>query len=297
MNYLLFCEAFCNAIEIVETTNIPNIKSKKKKLIDSFCNTVKKADCYNQEFHSICHELEVFNYLSKINYNPIPSDDSKPGADFNADIGFIECISATMGDEKTKQELINKRKDYDKFAVHHVSQSWPAIIESRFTSVIKDKKDKFSDYIKANVIDKKSPCIICVSSTAFIWNTHSEDFEIMFKKILYGIDYLQTMVFSTKNSSKPEYIETINAFNDICKKGDVVRFQTGYFNLKEYKNISAVILVNRPIAEQIDKEKFIFYLNYNANNKIDVVKLNDVIYFSFDGIINNKRQFSYKNRK
>lgn len=297
MNYRLFCEAFCDALEIIKKTKSANIKSKKKKLIDSFCDTIKTADVYNQEFHSVCHELETFNYLSQIKQTPIPSDDKKAGADFNSDIGYIECISLTLGDNKAKSDLLEKLKKYQDYISHDV-HTLPEMIEPRFTSAVNDKKNKFDKYIKDGVIDKNSKCIICVSPAILRHQTHSKTIEEIFEKILYGIDYLQTMVFSRgNNSTKPEHIETFNNYKDICKKNESVSFRTGYFNLDEYKNISAVILTNRAIAERITKNNFIVFLNHKATNKINEEKLKNIVYFSYDDVVKNRVQFSYKNRK
>ncbi len=262
MNKILYKKVYDECYNIID---LINDKKKKKKLEESY----KEIDKSFSNFYSITFELRMYKYLCSKFLTVIIADDNVIGPDFKTDIGYIECVSPTMGISCCSKDIL--KRNINRYEV----------IFTRLTSVIKDKTKKYIEYIEKKVIDLMQPCIIAIDTSLFSNEFHSDLCIDAIEKVLYGIGD-QFMIFrDNKAIINKEY--EYHIYNIEVKKGDK-SFYCGYFlnNDITYNNISAVILCNNSIGEKMTDQYFHLFINPSANVKVDISHLKNINFYYLD---------------
>lgn len=291
INKICFEKLYLRCCEIIKKSSNKNIKKKQLKLDKAYQTLCKTENCELQEFYSIVLELRVYQYLIDNNIKLIVADDSRKGPDFESNFGYLECVSVTKGKEGTES-----RNYINRMLAGDTNRQMAEV--PRICSAIKDKKDKYVEYIKSKTIDINKPKIIVVGTSIFA-NKFSVSSIENSMQILYAIGN-EYIIYDRINKG---FIDTPNTqyhnYDKIGKKSDNVNLELDYFCQDEYKDISAIILVCDPIFEEIDKRYFKIFINHNANCPIDRTQISQFDYFSIikennDGSVvfawNNKDQ-------
>ena len=281
-------KVFNKCKSILEDSNDLNIKSKENRLISAF-DQLRQIGEPTQEFYSIVHEITLYDFLLKHNINPVAGSDLHGGPDFSSDIGYIECVSTTMGEKGTpERELIEWRLKQDK------NRYLSAL--SRLTSVIRDKRKIYKSYIDKQVVDKSTPLIIGVSSAIFTKEFCGDLIFDLAMKILYGIG-CQTFPFDKASHSfiSQKGIAT-HCYEDKGRKSNDNELKLNYFAKEKYNIISAVLVTTNVINEDLENRNVAIFTNPNAKNKLDINKIDNISCFVLDKILDNGivETFNYK---
>ncbi len=284
-NKKLINRVYLDCVQIIESSNDTNIESKRKKLVNAYEKLTDSDDWETQEFHSIVHELRVYDFVKRSGIAITASKDRFDGPDFETEFGYIECVCATKGKRGTPQ-----RKELDEALNGTMNRSRATL--PRLTSVILDKQKKYVKYQTKDIL-KQIPCLIALGTSIF-----SEDFNSDLnldnaQKILYGIGD-QTLLFNANTHSFEDTggVE-LYAYSNKGYKGNNIEVGSDYFSEDSYKLISGVILVNNRIVETLSNNCFNILLNPNAIISVDINKLSKFRYFYRYAIEENGRN-SYK---
>ena len=272
-------KVFNKCKSILENSDDKNMKSKESRLIAAF-NQLQEVQGPTQEFYSLVHEITLCDFLSKHNINPVAGSDSHGGPDFSSEIGYIECVSITMGEKGTpERKLIEWRLKQDRN--RYISAL------SRLTSVIQSKRKKYAYYIDKQVINKSTPLIIAVSSAMFTKEFCGDTIFGLAMKILYGIGP-QTILFdSAKNSFISQKGVAKDKYDDIGIKSKGKELKLNYFADEDFNIISAVLVTTNVINEDLENRHVAIFANPNAINKLDTNKIDNISCFIFEKKFDN----------
>lgn len=273
INEPCFKKLYESCCDIIKNSNDKNIKNKQTKLNDSYNKLIRTQDCELQEFYSIVLELRVYEYLLKNKINIKATNDTKKGPDFECDFGYLECVSVTKGEKGTPG-----RDFIDKQLLGSVNRHKSEL--PRISSAIKDKKDKYTNYIENKVINDHKPLIIVVGTSIFANEFNSSSCIEDTMQVLYSIGN-EYLMYDVKNR---KFIDTPNRqnrnYDNYGKKSESLNLEFDYFFKNDYKNISAVILVCNHIFENIDKNNFRIFLNPYTSRPIDKNAISLFKYFN-----------------
>lgn len=273
MNELAFAKLYQDCLKIVNGMYDDEIEQricerKRKRLCNTYCMAVKENDIRYQEFHSIVFELRFYEYMKNLGFNIKPHNDQTKGPDYVVtDLGYIECVSATLGKD---ENLLDKVTNMEKCRYSLYDEFLP-----RISASINDKQIKFKKYQEEGVVKPNEPLIIAVSTTIISDIVASKIVEPMVWQILYGIANEYLPLYNQSNAEsffgyKKNIIKPV-----INKDNEYKTIDVDYFHDKNYKNISAVILVNNSGFENITHDYFTVFLNSEAKNPINCDLLNE----------------------
>ncbi|MCI8911127.1 MAG: hypothetical protein HFE33_02250 [Clostridia bacterium] len=267
-------KVFNKCKNILENSKDKNMKNKERRLIAAFDQLCKLQEP-TQEFYSLVHEITLYDFLLKHNINPVAGNDMYGGPDFSSEIGYIECVSATMGENGTpERKLIDWRLTQD-------SNRYLSAL-SRLTSVIQSKRKKYADYIDKRVIDKSTPLIIAVSSAMFTKEFCGDMIFELAMKILYGIGS-QTILFDrAKHSFISQKGVGTHVYDDIGIKSKGKELKLNYFANEDFNIISAVLVTKNVINEDLENRHVAIFANPNAINKLDTNKIDNISCLIFE---------------
>ncbi len=288
INEKLFMKVYQECMHIIEDSPDGSIQSKKSKLQHAFETSINHQDAEIQGFYSIVAELRTYQFLKNNSFTIKVQDDEIIGPDFFVpDIGYIECVSVTKG-----QPGYYGRQYVDDVLSGQVNRYIASL--PRMSSVILDKKEKYTRYFDKNVIDQKMPRLIAVNASIFANEFHGSLVFDSAMKILYGIG-CQTIRIS-KNNSLGECSDMRTYMSDNTgKKSDSTLLQLDYFSQEPYRIVSAVIVENNPIGEPLAKDQFCIFINPNAIAPIDTKCLKDLVYFAQENIDGHYVQYQWHN--
>jgi len=235
----LYEKVFNKCKAILENSNDKNMKSKESRLIAAF-NQLREVQEPTQEFYGLVHEITLYDFLLKHNINLVTGSDLHGGPDFSSEIGYIECVSTTMGKRGTPgREWIDRQLDKN---MNRYLSALP-----RLSRVIFDKRAKYEDYIKNGVVDKSTPLVIAVSSAMFTKEFCGDLIFDLALKILYGIG-TQTFPFDKVSHSfiSQKGIAT-HCYEDRGRKSVDKELELNFFAKEEYNIISAVLVATNVI--------------------------------------------------
>ena len=281
-------KVFNKCMAILESSNDVNMKCKESRLIAAF-NQLREEQEPTQEFYGLVHEITLYDFLLKHNINPIAGSDLHGGPDFSSEIGYIECVSTTMGKKGTPgREWIDRQLDKD---MNRYLSALP-----RLSRVIFDKRVKYEGYINKQAVDKSTPLIIAVSSAMFTKEFCGDLIFDLAMKILYGIG-CQTFQFDKASHSfiSQERIAT-HCYEDRGRKSKDKELELNFFADDEYNIISAVLVTTNVINEDLENRHVAIFTNPNAKNKLDINKIDNISCFVLDKILDNGivETFNYK---
>lgn len=267
--------------------NSRHTSSEEKRRLDSEYKQIfesKEPDF--QKFYSIVHELRTYDYLIKKGFDVIAQDDDHIGPDFQSEnIGYIECVSVTKGKPGT-----DGRRYVDDRLSRETNRYQAAL--PRISSVIKDKKEKFKEYLEKKAIDSEKPRIIAVNTSVFADLVRSELLMELFLEILYGEGPRMMKLRRKPTNNLIEDGYEYHQYKNKEEKHNGSNIELDYFAQDEFKIISAIIATNNPLGEKVDNKYFGVLLNPLANNPIDIRQLNNVRYLSRSAIMAD--YFDYK---
>ena len=267
----------CKAI--LDNSNDKNMKSKEERLIATF-NQLCKEQEPTQEFYGLVHEITLYDFLLKHNINPVAGSDLHGGPDFSSEIGYIECVSTTMGKQGTiGREWVDRQLDKN---MNRYLSALP-----RLSRVIFDKRAKYEKYIKNGVVDKSTPLVIAVSSAMFTKEFCGDLIFDLAMKILYGIGP-QTFQFDTVSHSfiSQQGIET-HCYEDKGRKSKEKELELNFFADEDYNIISAVLVTTNVINEDLENQHVAIFVNPNATNKLDTNKIDNIRCLVLDEKLDN----------
>ncbi len=274
----------CKAI--LENSNDKNMKSKESRLIATF-NQLCKVQEPTQEFYGLVHEITLYDFLLKHNINPVAGSDLHGGPDFSSKIGYIECVSTTMGEKGTpERDLIDWRLEQG------MNRYLSAL--SRLTSVIRSKRMIYNSYIDKQVVDKSTPLVIAVSSAMFTKEFCGDLIFDLAMKILYGIGS-QTFPFDmVSHSFIPQNGIATHCYEDKGRKSEDKELELNFFSKEEYNIISAVLVTTNVINEDLENQHVAIFVNPNAINKLDTNKIDNIRCLVLEGKLDNGIKTTYK---
>ncbi len=271
INIPLFNRIYVECNAIIDASKSPAIIAKRKKLASAYKKLCQTQDAELQEFYSIVHELKIYHYLLTNGCKIEAQDDRKQGPDFKCqELGYIECVSVTKGEPGTPA-----RKYVDKI----LSGDWNRYKAAlpRITSSLKDKKEKYQLYLNSGVLDTNKPRLIAIN-TSSLYDLRMDLMVDLCLEILFGIGN-QVLDFDFDSAKSSDAATEFHIYNNVGKKDNTRVLQLDYFSLEEFKNISAIILVNNTIGEDIKKEQFTVFVNPNAAVPLYQERLNCARYF------------------
>ena len=268
-NEELYEKIYVDCKRIIELSDDKNIKSKTNKLEQSYKMVIADNDWETQEFHSIVLELFVYDFLRQKGYNVYARADKNAGPDFySMELGNIECVSLTMGEDGTEG------REYLEQLLNGMCNRYKAVFP-RMSTAIAYKREKYNEYIKRGIVID-NPRIICVGTAVFSSIMNSDLMHDVIRKILYGIGD-QTFTF---DMSKHEFIDNNghekHVFDDKIIKNGKIPLEYDYFHKEEYRDISAIMLINSPIGEPLTEKHCTLYLNSRAKYPLDYTELEGI---------------------
>lgn len=290
INKPLFKKIYSECCAIIETSEDKNIKLKMDKLKSAYNELCRKQDCELQEFYSIVHELRTYQYLKILGINTVAQNDNLAGPDFNSDIGYIECVSVTKGKIGTAE-----RQFLDAQLAGIMNRYLSAL--PRITSAIFDKKKKFSDYLNKNILSSDKPLIIAVNTSIFSNEFHSDLIINLTLKILYGVGAQSLPYNLATNSFVEQNGFQTHIFDERGKKSVDKELSLNYFALDDFRIISAIIMVNNSIGENLNNKYFNIFINPNAINCVDLQKIGNARYFDIYKADNNYLYYKWYNQE
>lgn len=255
---------------IITNSHDKNMTKKKNRLKKAF-SFMPNNDDSQQKLHSLVLELKVYDYLKERGVCVMSHDDNFSDPDFECDFGYLECVSITKG------QIGSENRRYVDSCLNaefnrHLSEV------PRLSSAIKDKRDKYEQYLnKKKILPDKARLIVL--RTSMFRNDFNNDLSIGdLQKILYSIGD-KSLIYNTKTRCFEDKDEN-HAFDSEVYKGENKKLSVDYFFTNEYEIISAVVLVNSGIYEKIDEESFVIFLNPNATNPVNQSLIKKFKHFS-----------------
>lgn len=233
----------------------PELRQKKSRLDKVYRQLYKSKDSELQEFHSIIHEIKVYDYIANtLNFEINVFRDDKPGPDFNTAIGYIECVQITKGTSANRAK-VNSILDND---FNRFESTIP-----RFTSVLHDKLEKFKIYLKEKIIMTERPRLIAITPGSFGSDINTLGIEIALQRVLYGIGYQKLQTDS--GISSVEYTKIVNYKH---KSSSEKFIELDLLSKSDYSIISGVIYTSVSLGEKLSFKNVKLYINSNAIHPI-----------------------------
>ena len=274
INEKLFAQVYEECLSVIDAANDANVKSKRMKFEAAYQSMCKEPDPEHTLFNSCVHELRTYQYLIDKGFSVSASkdDDNHGGPDFNVEgLGYVECVICTRGEPKKEpRNYVDERLAGD---LNCYMAALP-----RLTTAIKEKRDKYAKYLCQGIISPDIPRIIAVGATIFSNLVHADSIVELTEQILYGAG--EELFYCNKKTGQflgAPGVET-RCYNDSGKKTLDKELKLNYFALDEYRDVSAVILINNSIGEKLTDAYFSLFLNPNANVPVPVDALKTLNY-------------------
>lgn len=272
INEKLFAQVYEECLSVIDAANDANVKSKRMKFEAAYQSMCKEADPEHTLFNSCVHELRTYQYLIDKGFSVSATDDNKAGPDFNVEgLGYVECVICTRGEPGTEA-----RKFVDEQLAGESNRYTAAL--PRLTTAIKEKRDKYAKYLCQGIISPDTPRIIAVGATIFSNLVCADSMIKLVEQILYGAG--EEVLFCSKRTW--QFLERLGietrCYNDSGKKAPERELKLNYFDLKEYHEVSAVILISNSIGEKLTDTYFSVFLNPNATVPVPVDALKTLNY-------------------
>lgn len=258
--------------KLVDLTDDTRVE-KQKKLLKRAKEAIKRKDVEYQGVYSVVHEIEVFDFLKKEGLDVKMHTDKKSGPDIDCTLGYIECVSITKGD--------GENGEYFEEIIDGAHNGYKAG-ESRISSNLYDKWNKYEKYLNDNVIERNKPRIIAISTTMLSNRVHHTLSSVSIIKVLYGID--NPIWLFEKSGNRFIYVGEEYSYDDIIHKKNTI-VKGAYFTNKLYHNISAVVLNNNAFTEEITEDRFEIYLNPYADIPIEIEKIQKFKHFYLESCV------------
>lgn len=262
----------CN--DIIKDSSDKNLVSKKNKLEQLFYNLkVVEEDNSQSEilFRSIVYEIRLYDYIKRLGFNIIASNDNKAGPDFHIpDVCYIEAVLASTG----KEDIINISKLKGISATTSDNPKWGV---SRLTYSFIEKSNKYLEYIKKGILNK-TPKVIAIDGSILAYKTFKSILNEKMKQVLYGIGPIQYTFMDNNLFVNKQFISSVSKINSLSQ------IELAYFMNPLYNHISAVILNYNYFSDNF-MEDIIIYINPNAieklnkENFINKIKCYDIVDF------------------
>lgn len=272
INENLFEQVYEECLSVIDATNDTNVQRKKKKFKAAYQSMCKELNPEHTLFNSCVHELRTYQYLIDKGFSVSATDDNKAGPDFNVEgFGYVECVICTRGEPGTEP-----RKYVDEQLAKESNRYTAAL--PRLTTAIKEKRDKYTEYLSEGKISPDIPRIIAVGAMIFSNLVHADSMVELTEQILCGAG--EELYYCNKKTGQflgAPGVKT-RCYNDRGKKTTEKELKLNYFALDEYRDVSAVILINNSIEEKLTDAYFSVFLNPNATVPVPVDALKTLNY-------------------
>lgn len=291
INNPMYYDIYNECLQTIKETQDKNIVSKKKKLDAAYNELCELEDLEYHNFFSIVHELRLYEYVKKLGINISATNDTKAGPDFLSDLGYIECVCLTKGQEGTRQ-----REWLDKTLKNNCINRYVVALP-RLTSVILDKCKKIKEYISSNKINKSIPQIIAVNTSIFS-NIFPGSLNLdLALNVLYGIGCIKKHIDVEHKAFVEENGVETHTYKDTALKPPLnAVLPLNYFSQDYFSDISGVLLLNNSIGENLNKKFFNLLLNPKANVPVETNLLSGITYFTLKSIENGYANFEWCNQ-
>ena len=241
------------------------LKYRKDKLKDAYFDSVAKNEA-SDVFYSLVHQIKTMFFLKNIGKVKISMDSKgEPGPDFTyLDRYRIECVNCTPGTDENLEKYFDDLKKYN-VRVNDYNERFRRIA-LRFTTAIKEKKDKYEKYLRDGHIKNDEPYGIFLSIGRLRYGFFPGDLGNQFTRILVGRGYKQIQV----DSNGKQVGQASFGFIPFIKNNNDSSVDTNIFSNSEYRGISTVIVTWAYIDEDYNSSNTVIFLNPLSKNKIKI---------------------------